>query len=62
MKKFLLTILFILLFSCPLVFAIDESSVVDTGSDRFKISLEQAMNLALDGNIEIKEQSKNLEI
>ena len=62
MKKFLLTILFILLFSCPLVFAIDESSVVDTGSDRFKISLEQAMNLALDGNIELKEQRKNLGI
>lgn len=62
MKKILLTILFILLFSCPLVFAIDGSEVVDTDSGRFKISLEQAMNLALDGNIELKEQRKNLGI
>ena len=62
MKNFLLTILFILLFSCPSVFAIDGSEVVDTDSGRFKISLEQAMNLALDGNIELKEQRKNLGI
>ena len=62
MKKNLLTILFVLFFSCPLVFAIDGSEVVDTDSGRFKISLEQAMNLALDGNIELKEQRKNLGI
>ena len=62
MKKILLTILFFLFSSYTLVFAIDGSEVVDTDSGRFKISLEQAMNLALDGNIELKEQRKNLGI
>ena len=42
--------------------AIEEASFVDSQSDLHKISLEEAINMALEGNIELQEQRKNLGI
>jgi len=55
MKRFLL---FFILFMnlCIASFAIDEAD------DKVKVSLEEAMDLALKGNIELQEQRKNLGI
>lgn len=61
MKKFLLIIFFIFCI-CPACFAVDSAELAHSDTDRFKISLEQAMNLALEGNIELQEQRKNLGI
>ena len=61
MKKALL-ILLLMLVLIPPALAVDSSSLAHSDTDRFKISLEQAMNLALDGNIELQEQRKNLGI
>lgn len=61
MKKILLVII-ILLNTCLFSFAVDSNELAHSDSDRFKISLEEAMNLALDGNIELQEQRKNLGI
>ena len=61
MKKALLILLLMLVLISP-AFAVDSSSLAHSDADRFKISLEQAMNLALEGNIELKEQRKNLGI
>ena len=61
MKKALL-ILLLMLVLIPPALAVDSSSLAHSDTDRFKISLEQAMNLALEGNIELQEQRKNLGI
>ena len=61
MKKALLILLLMLVLISPAL-AVDSSSLAHSDTDRFKISLEQAMNLALEGNIELKEQRKNLGI
>lgn len=61
MKKVLLILLFLLVFA-PAGIAVDSTALAHSDSDRFKISLAQAMNLALDGNIELQEQRKNLGI
>lgn len=61
MKK-LCVIAFLIFNICLPSFAIDASQLAHSDSDRYKISLEEAINMALDGNIELQEQRKNLGI
>lgn len=61
MKRFLLITL-ILLGSCLSAFALDSKQLAHSEDDKFKISLPQAMEMALKGNIELQEQRKNLGI
>lgn len=62
MKRFILAVL--LMFNiCLASYAIvDPSELAHSETDRHKISLEEAMNLALEGNIELQEQRKDLGI
>ena len=61
MKKLLVIAFFMLNISLP-SFAVDSTQLAHSDADRYKISLEQAINMALDGNIELQEQRKNLGI
>lgn len=61
MKKLCVIAFLILNISLP-VFAINSSQLAHSDSDKYKISLEEAINMALDGNIELQEQRKNLGI
>lgn len=61
MKRFLLITL-ILLGSCLSALALDSKQLAYSEDDKFKISLQQAMEMALKGNIELQEQRKNLGI
>ena len=44
------------------VFAADKTADVRPNDDMYKITLQEAMNMALEGNIELQEQRKNLGI
>ncbi len=44
------------------MYAVDSSRLAHSGADRYKITLEEAINIALEGNIELQEQRKNLGI
>lgn len=44
------------------MYAADSSKLAHSESDRHKITLEEAINMALEGNIELQEQRKNLGI
>lgn len=61
MKRFLLT-LFIILSTGLSSFAIDPKELAHSEDDKLKITLSQAMSMALEGNIELQEQRKNLGI
>lgn len=61
MIRFLLTTI-ILLATSLTAFAIDSDNLANTEDDKLKITLKQAMNMALEGNIELQEQRKNLGI
>ena len=61
MKKFLVFILFIICTISP-IYAVDSSKLAHSGADKHKITLEEAINMALEGNIELQEQRKNLGI
>lgn len=61
MKKLLVIAFLMLNISLP-SFAVDSTQLAHSDADRYKISLEQAINMALDGNIELQEQRKNLGI
>ena len=61
MKKWLV-VLFIFVFVGSSAFAIDSSRVAHSDDDKCKISLGKAIELALEGNIELQEQRKNLGI
>ncbi len=61
MKRFLVAFLFIISLTAP-IYANDSSELAHSGSDKYKISLEEAINMALEGNIELQEQRKNLGI
>lgn len=61
MKRSLLTLI-ILVFSAVSVFAIDSKELANSDDDKYKITLMEAMNKALEGNIELQEQRKNLGI
>lgn len=63
MKKIIL-IIFTLLITSLNVLAIEDSSkmLAHSEDDKFKITLQEAMNMALEGNIELQEQRKNLGI
>ncbi len=61
MKKLFIIAFLILNISLP-TFAVNASQLAHSDSDRDKISLEEAINMALDGNIELQEQRKNLGI
>ena len=61
MKKWLV-VLFIFAFVGSRAFAIESSRVAHSDDDKCKISLGKAIELALEGNIELQEQRKNLGI
>ena len=61
MRRFLLIFLFIIFLPAS-TWAIDSSDLAHSESDRHKISLEEAINMALEGNIELQEQRRNLGI
>lgn len=61
MKRFLLTAL-IILCTCLCAHAADSAQLANSDSDKYKISLQEAIDLALAGNIELQEQRKNLGI
>ncbi len=61
MKRFILAMLIVMSFGLQ-SFAVDSSQLAHSGSGLHKISLEEAMNMALEGNIELQEQRKNLGI
>lgn len=61
MKKLLVIAFLMLNISLPSL-AVDSTQLAHSDADRYKISLEQAINMALDGNIELQEQRKNLGI
>lgn len=61
MKRFLLVTLLLLCTSIN-VFALDSKELALSDDDKHKITLEQATDLALEGNIELQEQRKNLGI
>lgn len=61
MKRFILAMLIVMSFGLQ-SFAVDSSQLAHSGSGLHKISLEEAMNMALKGNIELQEQRKNLGI
>ena len=61
MKRFIL-ILFLIINICTPIYAADSSKLAHSETDRHKITLEEAINMALEGNIELQEQRKNLGI
>ena len=61
MKRFFVLILLIICTISP-IYAVDSSKLAHSGSDKYKITLEEAINMALEGNIELQEQRKNLGI
>ena len=61
MKRLIIFLLYIMLFVSS-ANAIEEADFIDAQSDLHKISLEEAINMALEGNIELQEQRKNLGI
>ena len=61
MKRFLIVLLAIISINTP-TFAADSSNLAHSESDKHKITLEEAINMALEGNIELQEQRKNLGI
>lgn len=62
MKK-IIFIIFILLITSLNAFAIEQSQeLAHSDDDKLKITLQEAMNKALEGNIELQEQRKNLGI
>lgn len=61
MKRFFVFILLLISTISP-IYAVDSSKLAHSESDRHKITLEEAMNMALEGNIELQEQRKNLGI
>lgn len=61
MKRFLIVLLAIIAINTP-TFAADSSNLAHSESDKHKITLEEAINMALEGNIELQEQRKNLGI
>ncbi len=61
MRKIFL--IFLLIIFLPVsAWSIDSSELAHSETDRRKISLEEAINMALQGNIELQEQRKNLGI
>lgn len=62
MKRFFLILLFIIVNISTPVYATDSSELAHSETDRHKITLEEAINMALEGNIELQEQRKNLGI
>lgn len=61
MKRFFVFLLLIICTISP-IYAVDSSKLAHSGSDKYKITLEEAINMALEGNIELQEQRKNLGI
>lgn len=61
MKKLIIISLVVIL-SVLKAYAIEENTSIESGAELYKISLEEAINMALDGNIELQEQRKNLGI
>lgn len=61
MKRFFVFILLLISTISP-IYAVDSSKLAHSESDRHKITLEEAINMALEGNIELQEQRKNLGI
>ena len=61
MKRFLLIAL-IMFCSCLNVFGVASKELAHSDEDKYKVSLRQAMDMALEGNIELQEQRKNLGI
>ena len=61
MKRFLLTALIIV---CTCLCVLPAAAITDanTDSDKYKITLQEAIDMALAGNIELQEQRKNLGI
>lgn len=61
MKRFLLTALIII---CTCLCLLPANAITDanTDSDKYKITLQEAIDMALAGNIELQEQRKNLGI
>lgn len=61
MKRFLLTALIII---CTCLCLLPANAITDTNtdSDKYKITLQEAIDMALAGNIELQEQRKNLGI
>lgn len=61
MKRFLLT-LFLIIAASLSAFAVDSKQLAHSEDDKYKIKLQEAMDMALKGNIELQEQRKNLGI
>lgn len=61
MKRFLVILLLLICTNTP-IYATDSSELAHSETDRHKITLEEAINMALEGNIELQEQRKNLGI
>ena len=61
MRKMLLTMFILLTFGLS-AFALNQNEIAHSEDDKHKISLLEAMNMALEGNIELQEQRKNLGI
>ena len=61
MKRFLFATL-ILICTCLSAYAVDPNEIAHSEDDKYKITLQEAMNMALEGNIELQEQRKNLGI
>lgn len=61
MRKMLLTMFVLLTFGLS-AFALNQNEIAHSEDDKHKISLLEAMNMALEGNIELQEQRKNLGI
>lgn len=61
MKRFLFATL-ILICTCLGAYASDSNEIAHSEDDKYKITLQEAMNMALEGNIELQEQRKNLGI
>lgn len=61
MKRFLFATL-ILICTCLSAYAVDSNEIAHSEDDKYKITLQEAMNMALEGNIELQEQRKNLGI
>ena len=61
MKRLFLILLILIGITTP-TFATDSSTLAHSETDRHKITLEEAINMALEGNIELQKQRKNLGI
>ena len=61
MKRFLFATL-ILICTCLSAYAVDPNEIAHSEDDKYKITLQEAMNMALEGNLELQEQRKNLGI